>query len=230
MFQCYSLSMRRMLATTIWIVWLGELSAAQGGAVGQIQPDKMASHHFVSGMGFSYEVPRELAILNIKQYDAGVRSLASQQSSTAEGAKSIRCAQPLLIAETEGEFRIIILNAHPQDCVGIQIDERNIADVGSHALGELAKRFDLSKVETGKFTVGTHVFWAMRSEALPKQPNNPIRQMAVLVTPTPQGLVECMLEGHTRADLDALAATHLKFEDGTDTAIIPKDVVAPKSQ
>jgi hypothetical protein len=200
---------------------------AVGGSVGS---DVRIAQHFESGLGFSYEVPSDLTIINSKQFEKAAKSLAQQQGTTEAEAKSIHCVQQLLVAERRDESRIINFVAFPQDCAGGAVTEKNLANVGKYGSDQLAKRFTLISPEYSSFTVGTHAFWVMRSAMVPSPPQNPNHEIAFVVILTPQAVIECMLLARTRADLEALTATKLRFDDGAVTELIPASAFAAKQQ
>ena len=201
---------------------------AEGATGLPFNPDPKASHHFESGVGFSYEVLPELSILSVKPFEAAIREKALQHTTTEQESKSIQCAQLLLVAERRDESKIVEIIGFPQECAGGAITAENLELVGKYGAGQLAKKYNLINPEYGSFSAGKHTFWAMRSAMVPQPPRNPNGQIALVVIPIPGGATEWLLNGKTRADLDALMATRLKFEDGTETELIPAETFTAK--
>jgi hypothetical protein len=59
-------------------------------------------------------------------------------------------------------------------------------------------------------------------------PHNPNTEFALVITFTPEAVIECMIMARTPSDMAALAATHLKFDDGTETELVPASAFASK--
>ena len=192
-------------------------------------PSRNASpKHFESGIGFSYDVPSDLAIISSKQFDRAMQAKATQLATTGQEMKSINCTQRLLVAENRDESKIVVFLAAPQGCATGIVTDKTLSSLGQYAANELSKRFAVVKPVYGAFTAGKHAFWAMQSEMTPNPPQNPNHEVAYLVTYTPDFVIECMLLARTPADLSALVNTHLKFEDGTETELLPSDAFVAK--
>ena len=84
------------------------------------------------------------------------------------------------------------------------------------------KRFAFIKPEYGRFSAGQRTFWVMRTEMTPNPPENPNRNFALLITFTPDAVIECMILARTATDMEVLSKTHMKFDDGTETELIPE--------
>jgi len=187
-------------------------------------PDRNGkSRHFESGLGFTYDVPTDLAIISSKQFDQAIREKALQQATTGQETKSINCSQQLLAAENRDESKILQIVASPQGCATGIVIETNLAQLGQYSSGEIAKRFGAAHPEYATFIVGKHLFWAMRSETTPAPPKNPNHEIALLITYTPTAVIECLISARTPEDLAALSATALKFDDGGETQLLPAE-------
>jgi len=190
------------------------------------QPDLTPTHHFDSGLGFSFEVPQDLGVRNVKQLTELAKAIAAQHPLTGGEATSVRCGQGLLMAGRKDLSRVIAVFAFARECIGFPLEAGNLALVGQSGIVELAKRYEFGHTETGSFSAGKHRLWAMRSSIAPKDPAAPHRFIGVVLVPTPQGVAECMIQADTRADLDALMAVRLRFDDGAETELIPARVFA----
>jgi len=188
----------------------------------------MPSHHFDSGLGFTYEVPTDLSILNAKRVLISAEKNLNQQALTKQEAKSIECGQGLLIAENHDETKVVAITAHRQDCLGFTLGVEFLSQIGSHGLDELNKQFVLSNFITARSSVGNHATWLMQSAILPKNPANPNRFIAMMVTPTPEGVAEILLEAKTRADLNTLMANRIRFDDGSESDVVPATAFTEK--
>lgn len=193
-------------------------NASSGNAV---TPDYKASHHFDSGLGFVYEVPQDLTILNAKRFEAEVKSVANQQTTTKAEVKSIECGHQLLVAENHSETKIVVITGHRQECIGFSLGADNLSRIGVYGMEELNKRFVLSNTETTLSSIGSHATWLMESEILPNNPVNPNRFMAMMITPTIEGMIEILIQAKTRTDLNTLMATRIKFDDDSESEIVP---------
>lgn len=186
-----------------------------------IRPDSNASHHFQSGLGFAYEVPPQLALLNARNFNAVLQYVNSQKPMTADEARTAACSEGLLAAERDDEPETIVLMAHASACMGMALDAGNLPRIGNARLTEIARQFQLSSVETTVTNLGEHLVWAMRAQIAPHSPDNPMRHLAVLLLPVPQGIVEFVLQARTRAHLDELMATPISFDDGAASQLFP---------
>lgn len=199
-------------------------SGSKSGAPSEKVPpaERTVSHHFESGLGFTYDVPQDLTIQNAKQLDLTARAAASQRDLTQSETKSVQCGQGILMAKTRDDSRIVAITVHFQECIGdYALAAKNLPQIGSSALVELNKLFVLSTVQTATSKIGKHATWLMQSAISPKNPLNPNKYMAVMIVPTPQGLAEFLLQAKTDADFHALMATRIKFDDGAESEIIP---------
>ena len=184
--------------------------------------------HFESGLGFSYDVPSGLRVIANKPFESAARSLANQQATTDQERKSIDCTQQLLVAENENESKIINFVASRQGCATGIVTEKNIDKLGQYGTGELGKRFAFVKPEFGQLQSGQHSIWVMKSQMTPNPPHNPNTEFALIITFTPEAVIECMIMARTPSDMATLAATHVKFEDGTETELVPASAFASK--
>jgi hypothetical protein len=192
------------------------------------QPGSNSSHHFDSGLGFSYDVPQELSIYNASNFQALLQAAASQRALTSSEEQALHCSQILLAAGSNNETKMILFIAYSQDCVGYAFTAANLPLIGRYGENVIAKRLTLQNPEDGSFTRGSHLFWALRSSMVPLDPSNHNRYIALLLVPTSQGVVQISLEARTQAALDELMATRLIFDDGVETEIIPDSVFAPR--
>jgi tetratricopeptide (TPR) repeat protein len=200
----------------------------------QIFEEPHASHYFNSGYGFTYEVPPDLKIYDAKRWDAANR-MDSPGKPVPSKVPEARRLQTLLVAMTEDQSKTVILTVCTLACLATPVDASNSPAYGlDYAMVEevvsLGKKYNLKNTEYGTFKAGTHRFWAMRSTAILKdRPWETPRSLATLMTLTSRGVVEYFLLGKTRSDLDALMATHLNFEDGAETELIPNEAFATTS-
>ena len=186
-----------------------------------LRPDLHAPHHFESGLGFSYDVPPQLAILDAKNFNAVLQFVNSQKPLTPEEARSAACSEGLLAAERDDEPETVVLMAHASACMGMALDPGNLPRIGYARLSEISRRYALTGVETEVTNLGEHPVWAMRAAIAPNDPDNPMRFLAVLLLPVPQGIVEFVLQARTRAHLDELMATQIAFADGAASQLFP---------
>jgi hypothetical protein len=203
-------------------------SSAEPTFSAQTGQNSGASHHFNSGLGFSFEVPEGLTVLNARQYIEAAKGIASQQSLAPGEQASIQCAQGLLIAGRNDLSRMIAVTAHARECVGYPLSADSLTVVGESGIGELTKRYEFVNTESARFAAGAHQLWAMRARITPKDTADPHRYLAVLVILTTQGVAECILEANSRADLDSLMAIRLGFDDGAETELIPDSAFGSK--
>jgi hypothetical protein len=202
---------------------------AQTSGTGATADRKVDAQRFESGIGFSYDVPSNLTILTSKSFDSAVRSEASREAGSSQEKKSINCTQQLLAAENRDESRIINFVASSQGCATGIVTENTIDKLGQYGAGEMAKRFAFTKSEYGKFSAGQHKFWVMRSEMAPNPPRNPNRNFVLLITFTPDAVIECMILARTASDMEALTETHIKFDDETESELVPASAFAAKN-
>jgi hypothetical protein len=183
-------------------------------------------HHFNSGIGFSLEVPQDLAIANTAQVAEEARAILAGQALTSREQTSVRCAQGLLIAARKDLSRIISVTAHNEECIGVQMNADSLSSVGGSMMKEMAKKYDFLDRQTTRLSNGQHRLWIMRASILPKDLTDRHRFIAIVLIPINQTVAECMMGANTEADLDALMATHLKFDDGPESALIPAGTFA----
>jgi hypothetical protein len=212
---------------TIAIALYASVAMAQAPAIGSANSHEN-SRHFESGLGFSYDVPSELRIIDKKPFETAAKSLALQQATTVQEAKSINCSQQLLIAENGNESKIINFVASRQGCATGIVTEKNIDKLGQYGTSELAKRFAFVKPEFSQFKLGSHIFWVMKSAMTPNPPHNPNTEFALVITFTPEAVIECMIMARTPSDMAVLIATHVKFDDGIETELVPASTFTSK--
>lgn len=181
-----------------------------------------ASHHLESGLGFTYDVPDVLAIIDTKQLGSPSQLAANRGLNLSSGEKnSIACGRELLMAMAHDDTRIVNFSFHSQDCFGIPLDAKHFSQIGSSAITELNRLFAVANVETASTTIKPHPVWAMRSTIVPKNPKNPNRYMAISIRPVNQGMVEVLVQAKSNDDLNSLMATQIKFDDGEVSEIVP---------
>ena len=191
--------------------------------VRQIMVDPHASHHFNSGYGFTYEVPQNFKIYDAKQWEEGNRMDSSGKPVPSKIPESRR-RQTLLVAMTEDQSQTVSLTVCTLACMGSQTNAYSLDFAMVEEIVNLGKKYNLKNTEYGTFSAGTHKFWAMRSTAVLKDRTwESPRYLDLLMIPTANGVAEYFLLGKTRADLDALMATRLTFEDGAETELIPNE-------
>jgi hypothetical protein len=191
--------------------------------VRQIMEEPHASHHFNSGYGFTYEVPSNFKIYDPKQWEAANR-VDSSGKPIPNNVPESRRWQPLLVAMTEDQSQTVILNVCPLTCIGSPTSGYSLDFAMVGAVVNLGKKYNLKNTEYGTFSAGKHKFWVMRSMASLKDRTwEKPRYLAVLMTPTANGIAEYLLLCKLRADMDALMTTRLKFEDGTETELISNE-------
>jgi hypothetical protein len=188
--------------------------------------DVSASHQFNSKLGFSLDVPQDLTIGNVAEVAEEAKAIAAEHTLTSREQTSVRCAHILLAAMRSDFSRVIAVTTHGQECIGFPLNADTMEVMGESAMGELAKRYDFSHTQATRLNSGQHRLWAMRASIVPKDPSDSHRFFAVLLIPTTQGVAECMMEATTEADLDALMAMRLKFDDGAESALIPASTFA----
>jgi hypothetical protein len=194
--------------------------------VKQIMVDPKASHHFNSNYGFTYEVPANFKIYDPKQWEAANR-VDSSGKPIPNNVPESRRWQPLLVTMTEDQSQTVIVNVCPLTCIGSQTSGHSLDFAMVGAVVNLGKKYNLTNTEYGTFSAGTHRFWVMRSMAsLKDRAWETPRYLAVLMTPTANGIAEYFLLCKLRADMNALMATRLKFEDGNETELIPNEAFA----
>jgi tetratricopeptide (TPR) repeat protein len=186
-----------------------------------------ASHRFMSSLGFDYQVPRDFLILDTGKWEAAHRVDTAGQtiSSTVPEA---RRRHALLVAIAPDHAQLLILTACSHQCLGSGYPSGDLTLLLANDTLDLARKYDLRETEYGKFSAGSHSFWAMRSRAaLKSRPAEPERFLALLIARVSDGVAEYFLECQTREELDALMATRLSFEDGAETRLIPAEAFSP---
>lgn len=186
-----------------------------------LRPDANISHHFESGFGFSYDVPDSFAMLNAQKFDAVLHFVESQKGQSTADQQVAACSNSLLAAESKSHPGSVVIMAHRSVCFGFPLDTGNLPRLGYARLGEFSKRFVLSRVETSVTALGEHPVWAMRASVEPREAGNPMRYLAVLLLPVAEGMAEFVLQTQSRADLDALMATRIRFDDGAESQLFP---------
>jgi hypothetical protein len=197
--------------------------------VSLIKKDLNASHHFDSGHGFSYEIPQNFMLLDTKQWAAAHHVDANGQPVPDQTPLSHR-RQILLVTKPEDDSKLILLTTCTKECLGPQPMAHSMDVFLAMNIVNLARTYTLKDQEFGNFSVGPHSFLCMRSmAAVKKLPWESNIYLAVLITPITDGIAEYFLQGRTRADLDALMATRLKFDDGAETELIPQAAFTAKT-
>jgi hypothetical protein len=187
-------------------------------------PDPKASHHYESDLGFTYEIPPEMKVFDSGKFESAIQTAIDQNAGKPEfsgKAEALRCARVMVSAERADESRLVIMINQEQRCLPMDATSENLALLGPMAGDEVAKRFNTSSPEYGRFAAGDHVFWVMRAAMIPRSNEAPNRFIVVALTPSPTGMLEILLQGRTQADIEAVMATRLKFSDGAETELIP---------
>ena len=198
-------------------------ASAPGSSTGG---DLSASHHFDSGLGFALAIPQDFAITNAQRAVDAAKAIVEQRPMTPNEQVSVQCAQPLLAAGREDQSRMMILIAYTRDCVGLPLSPETLPTIGQSGIDKLSKRYVFTSIKTASGLFGPHPVWAMQSRIAPNDPRDPHRYLAVTLIPTAQGLAECLMEANTQADLDALKAIPIRFDDGTETTLISERAFA----
>ncbi|MGD0892844.1 MAG: hypothetical protein ABR923_15050 [Terracidiphilus sp.] len=198
-------------------------SASDSGIL--IPYDKNASHHFDIGAGFIYEVPSDFNILNTQKWEE------SLQQSGGVAPPTSACTQHRLVAAPEDGSRQVVVSTFPQKCLIVPNIGENLPYFLKNDTQNLQKKYTLRDPQFAAFTAGTHSFAVLWTPAvLNDHAWEGDRYLAIVLTPTPDGLAEFFLRGRTRANLDALMATVLKLDDGVTTALVPANASAnPRS-
>lgn len=193
-----------------------------------VSAESPASHHFESGLGFTYNVPQGLEILDAKRADAGARAKAQKLDPTRGEAKSIECGKVVLAAEAPDHSRIVVISIHYQSCIGYPLTAEHFPEIASSGIFEVNKLFRLSNVERGQAAIGTHPILLVRSTISPVNSSNPNRFMALMIAPIQDGMAEFMIQAQTSEDLEKLMATHIKFDDGSEGELVPQSAFPSK--
>lgn len=223
-----------LMATTLKLDDGAETALAPAGAfadmnqtqIASADVDTHASHHFKSGLGFSLDVPQDLTLGNVAEVTEEAKAVATEHTLTSGEQTSIRCAHILLAAMRNDNSRVIAVTTHGQECIGFPLNADTLETMGKSAMDELAKRYDFSHTQATRLSNGAHRLWAMRASIVPKDPTDPHRFFAVLLLPVTPGMAECLMEANTEADLDALMAMRLTFDDGAQGTLIPAGTFA----
>jgi hypothetical protein len=199
--------------------------APQSAAITFVNFDKTASHHYKSDLGFSYEIPSDFQIFDPRDWEAKHRLDANGQPVATQVPEAQR-RRTLVVARTEGQSRQVILTSCTGACLGPLQNSKNLNLLLANDVLDLARKYTLRNTRYGALTVGSHALVLMRSTAAFKaQPWEPEKQMAVMITPVPGGVIEYFLLCKSRADLDALAATRIHFDDGAESELIPEEAL-----
>jgi hypothetical protein len=197
--------------------------APQASTITFVNFDKTASHHFKSDLGFSYEIPTDFQIFDPLDWEAKHRLDANGQPVTTTVPEAKR-RKTLVVARTEGQSRQVILTSCTGPCLGPLQNATNLNLLLANDVLDLARKYALRNTRYGALTVGSHTFVVMRSAGSFKaQPWEPEKEMAVMITPVAGGVIEYFLLCKSRADLDALAATRIHFDDGAASELIPEE-------
>jgi tetratricopeptide (TPR) repeat protein len=189
-----------------------------------------ASHHFVSGLGFNFEIPSNLTIFDPQQWEEATRRDASGQIVPSNTPPSHR-RRTLLMTESDDSFKRLLLTSCTRECLGSPISIPDLSLIMASDVLDLARKFTLSKPEYGSFSAGAHRFSVMRASATElKRPWEAPKYLTLVITPVEGGVAEFFLQGRTRADLDALLASRLRFEDGAETELTPAEAFSLKRQ
>ena len=197
--------------------------APLSATVNFIKFDKTASHHFRSDLGFSYEIPSDFQIFDPQDWEAKHRLDANGQPARSQVPESQR-RKTLLAARNEGQSKQVVVTSCTGQCMGRLQNATDLNLLLANDTLDLARNYTLRDTRYGAFTVGSHPVAVMRSAAASKaQPWEPEKQVALLITPVPGGVIEYLLQGKTRGDLDTLMATRIRFEDGAESELIPSE-------
>lgn len=193
------------------------------------EPENALSHHLDSELGFTYDVPSDLLIVDTKKLGSPSQLAANRGLSLSSGEKnSIVCGRELLMAMAHDNTRIINFSFHSQDCFGVALEAKHFSQIGSSVISELNRQFALANIETASSTVKSHSVWVMRSTIMPANSKNPNRYMAVSIMPVKQGMVEVLVQAKSKDDLNSLMATQIHFDDGNESEIVPTKLFSSK--
>lgn len=195
-------------------------SASTSG--GLIPYDAHASHHFDIGAGFTWEVPAEFNIYNTEKWLE-----AQQKEDPAVKPHQPGCHVERIIAGPEDGARLVIVTTFEQKCLSLKAVSEDLTLLLANDTINLQKKYVLHNPVYAEYTAGAHSFAVMRCTATNKQRSfEADRSLALVLTPIPDGIAEFFLVGRSPAALDAIMATALKLDDGTQTTLVPASAMA----
>lgn len=212
---------------------LTAVEAAPSGQPSRTNPsalarDYTASHHFKSELGFSLDVPQDMALFDVKSLNTAMRLAVHHQPLTPEQTKSLECARGLLGAGSSDDSRVITIVLHDLGCLGVQSEQADPSHFSLYTLRDMDRIATVGDVEMAHASIGGHALWISRASIASRSSEEHSRFLAMLVLPVQGGIVEVLLVARTRAELNALSDVRIVFDDGTEGALVPASAFAEK--